>query len=130
MGRGGTTKQTGVTRHEPSYSTDLTAVGAGGGPAPEMANMCLAGFSEDLLLDGPSASGAKQGLEITLVPGVPGTINIMSGAARLGVYDGDQKSRLQRCMRKKYIYRGVIDSLMKDGASIYARCSIYGLGLT
>jgi len=129
MGRGGTTKQTGVIRHTPSYSSDAAAVGSGLGPAPEMANSCLIGFNEELLLDGPSASGARAGLTITLVPGVPGTINIMSGGARIGNYTGDYKSLILRCMSKKYVYRGKIESATTTNGEVYAICNIQGLGL-
>lgn len=129
MGRGGTTKQTGVTRHTPSYSSDAAAVGVGSGPAPEMANTCITGFTEEILLSGPSANGARVGLNITLVPGVPGTLNIMSAGARLGVYDGGHKNRLLRCIRKKYIYRGVIESVRNGNGSIYATCTVQGFGL-
>lgn len=129
MGRGGTTKQTGVTRHTPSYSSDAAAVGSGSGPAPQMANSCLIRFTEELLLDGPSARGVRAGLTITLVPGVPGTINIMSGGARIGRYAGDNKSLILRCMRKKYVYRGKVESVRATNGEIYAMCNIQGLGL-
>lgn len=133
MGRGGHTNQTGVTRHAPSYSSDAAVVGGGSGPAPEMANACLIGFREEVLLNGPSARGARAGLNITLVPGaIPGSINIMAAnGARLGVYDGEHKSLLAQCMRKKYVYRGVIDSVRGAGfdGQTYAKCDIQGLGL-
>lgn len=129
MGRGGTTKQTGVTRHTPSYSSDAAAVGSGSGPAPDMASSCLIGFTEEMLLDGPNAAGARVGITITLVPGIPGTISMMSGGARIGSYDGDYKSLILRCMRKKYVYRGEIESVRTTNGKLYAVCNMQGLGL-
>lgn len=128
MGRGGTTKQTGVNRRTPSYSSDAIAIGGGGGVAPEMAQSCVINFTEELRLDGPSAGGVSKGLPINLVPGLPGTINIMSSGARLGSYDGQYKSQLLRCMRKKYIYRGTIVSSRAADGVVYAVCNIQGFG--
>ena len=132
MGRGGNTNQTGVRRHQPSYSSDPIAVGGGSGPAPEMAAGCLFSFTEEMTLDGPSAAGASAGIAVTMMrSALPGELLIKAdNGARLGEYAGDYVTQMLRCMRKKYVYRGVVESVgaINSSGARSAVISIQGLG--
>jgi hypothetical protein len=131
MGKGGNTNQTGVVRHKPSYSSDPIAVGGGSGSAPEMAAGCLFAFTEEMMLDGASAMSARAGLDVTMMPSaVKGELLVTAGnGAHLGVYSGDYATQMLRCMRKKYVYQGKIDSVVAaSGSTRTVIISIQGLG--
>ncbi|HMT18486.1 MAG TPA: hypothetical protein PKD20_03135 [Candidatus Saccharibacteria bacterium] len=131
MGKGSSTNQTGVVRHKPSYSSDPVAVGGGSGPAPEMAAGCLFAFTEEVVLDGASAMSAHAGQAITLMPSaIRGELIITAGnGAHLGVYEGEYVTQILRCMRKKYVYQGTIDSVVVTSADTrIVIISVQGLG--
>jgi len=96
-----------------------------------MAVGCLFSFTEEVTLNGPSAPTATTGLTITMMPsGVPDELLITSNnGAHLGVYAGDYATQMLRCMRKKYVYQGVIESLgTVNNGSRTAMVTIRGLG--
>jgi hypothetical protein len=121
MGKGSSTKKTGVKKRLQSYSSSADAVAAGGmGGTPEQIKGCLITFKYSVA----AATGVQPGSKFALVQNDTKRLIMVSSGRNIGEYVGEHKDTVEGCIALGYIYQGEIVSISNGTA----KCTVTGKG--
>lgn len=111
MGRGSRSRETGVKKQLEKFSKTATGSNSNNSKKDE----CLFSFQAILQLSTEAAAGITDGSPVTIITHHTqvNKLELFIGNKNVGVYKGSNAEKIIECIRKKYIYEGIVTKIKK-----------------
>jgi len=122
MGRGSRSFESEVKKERQEYSQNQAIANGGGLKTVSSVDSCLFSFKASMRILAADASRIEESSSVVIVPHYTNTerLELFIDGKTFGLYRGPNAKKILACIKKWYIYDGVVESLNKteDGIKI------------
>ena len=125
MGRGSSTKQSGVVKQRPS---EIASSGNTSGSSQNSYDKCLFSFSESLTISTDETESFQIGDSVVIVPSHsnPSKVDVYVKNINFGEYKGNNLQKILACIKRGYTYEGIVESVTSITAGLKITFSVQG----